>query len=154
MLSRQWAKDFGNIFRPHFALITNNEQNTMRDSMWTGHKDGRFGGVLRAALAAVLITVLAMPANAGPREQAKRIHERLAGVPPTDAVLVQMQNAISSSDPACAQYGADRRQCAAYIAMENSSFYNVTLKNFAAPWTNRDRRFSFRLMITSRPLLA
>jgi hypothetical protein len=72
----------------------------MRDSMWTGHKDGQFGGVLRAALAAVLITVLAMPAHAGPREQAKRIHERLAGVPPTDAVLLQMQNAISSSDNA------------------------------------------------------
>ncbi|MDH3812058.1 MAG: hypothetical protein OEU60_10175, partial [Gammaproteobacteria bacterium] len=79
-----------------------------------------------------------MPAHAGPREQAKRIHERLAGVPPTDAVLLQMQNAISSSDPACAQYGATGGQCAAYIAMENSSFYNVTLKNFAAPWTNRD----------------
>jgi hypothetical protein len=23
--------------------------------------------------------------------------------------------------------------------MENSAFYNVTLKNFAAPWTNRDQ---------------
>ena len=139
MLSRQGAKNFGNISRPHFALITNNEQNDMTDSMWIGHKDGRFGGVLRAALAAVLLTVLAMPANATPREQAKRIHERIAGVPPTDAVLLQMQNAISSSDPACAQYGATGGQCAAYIAMENSSFYSVTLKNFAAPWTNRDR---------------
>ena len=28
---------------------------------------------------------------------------------------------------------------AAYIAMDNPSFYNVTLKNFAAPWTNRDQ---------------
>ncbi len=107
--------------------------------MWTGHKDGRFGGVLRATLAAVLLTVLSMPANAGPREQAKRIHERIAGVPPTDAVLLQMENAIASSDPACAQYGVVGARCAAYIAMENSSFYNVTLKNFAAPWTNRDR---------------
>ena len=107
--------------------------------MWTGHKDGRLGGVLRAVLAAVLLTVLSMPANAGPREQAKRIHERIAGVPPTDAVLLQMENAIASSDPACAQYGVVGAQCAAYIAMENSSFYNVTLKNFAAPWTNRDR---------------
>ena len=139
MLSRQGAKNFGNISRPHFALITNNEQNDMTDSMWIRHKDGRFGGVLRAALVAVLLTVLAMPANATPREQAKRIHERIAGVPPTDAVLLQMQNAISSSDPACAQYGATGGQCAAYIAMENSSFYSVTLKNFAAPWTNRDR---------------
>jgi ribosome modulation factor len=28
---------------------------------------------------------------------------------------------------------------AAYTAMDNPNFYNVTLKNFAAPWTNRDR---------------
>lgn len=138
MLSRQGAKGFGNIFRPHFALLTNDEQNDMKNSMWTGHKDGRLGGLLRAALATVLITVLSTQAFAGPREQAKRIHERIAGVPPTDAVLLQMQNAISGSDPACAQYGVTGGACAAYIAMENSSFYNVTLKNFAAPWTNRD----------------
>ena len=111
----------------------------MKNSMWTGHRDGRFGGVLRATFAAVLMTVLAMPAGAGPREQAKRIHERIAGEPPTDAVLLQMQNAISSSDPACSQYSVTGAKCAAYIAMENSTFYNVTLKNFAAPWTNRDR---------------
>ena len=30
------------------------------------------------------------PASAGPREQARRIHDRLAGVPPSDAVLTQM----------------------------------------------------------------
>ena len=121
------------------AMLTNDEQNDMKNSMWTGHKDSRFGGPLRAALAAVLLTVLSMPAVAGPREQAKRIHERIAGVPPTDTVLIQMQNAISGSDPACAQYAVTGARCAAYIAMENSSFYNVTLKNFAAPWTNRDR---------------
>jgi hypothetical protein len=28
---------------------------------------------------------------------------------------------------------------AAYAAMDDPNFYNVTLKNFAAPWTNRDR---------------
>ena len=76
----------------------------MKNRKWTGHKDGRFGGLLRAALATVLVTVLSLPAVAGPREQAKRIHERIAGVPPTASVLTQMQNAISSSDPACAQY--------------------------------------------------
>ncbi|MGI9225110.1 MAG: hypothetical protein ACR2QX_11580 [Woeseiaceae bacterium] len=76
---------------------------------------------------------------AGPREQAKRIHDRLAGVPPTDSVLQQMENAIQSSDPACATYGVTGPACAAYIAMDNQYFYNVTLKNFAAPWTNRDQ---------------
>ena len=27
---------------------------------------------------------------------------------------------------------------AAYIAMDNANFYNVTIKNFATPWTNRE----------------
>ena len=139
MLSRQGATGLGNIFRPRFALLTNDEHNDMKNRMWTRHKDGRLGKVLRGAVAAILIAVLSVPAVAGPREQAKRIHERIAGVPPSDTVLTQMQNAIASSDPACAQYAVTGARCAAYIAMENTSFYNVTLKNFAAPWTNRDR---------------
>jgi hypothetical protein len=69
-------------------------------------------------------------ASAGPREQARRIHDRLAGVPPTETVLVGME-----ADVASGQAGAI---AAAYTAMDNSNFYNVTLKNFAAPWTNRD----------------
>lgn len=71
------------------------------------------------------------PAAAGPREQAKRIHDRLAGVPPTNAVLDTMES-MTSSGPA----GAIN---AAYEAMNNPAFYNVTLKNFATPWTNRDQ---------------
>ena len=85
--------------------------------------------VLRILLVALLTVSLVAPAYAGSREQARRIHERLAGVPPSDAVLTQMQNAIDGND---ATGAAD-------IAMNNVSFYNVTLKNFAAPWTNRDR---------------
>ena len=69
------------------------------------------------------------PAQAGNREQAKRIHDRLAGVPPSDAVLLQMENMIASGDA----------NAAAVEAMKNVNFYNVTLKNFAAPWTNRDQ---------------
>jgi hypothetical protein len=67
-------------------------------------------------------------ALAGPREQALRIHDRLAGVPPSDAVLDSMVTALGSSPTD-----------AANIAMQNPNFYSVTLKNFAAPWTNRDR---------------
>jgi hypothetical protein len=67
---------------------------------------------------------------AGAREQAKRIHDRLTGVSPTNAVLQSMEDEITNnSDPVAA----------ARIAMQNSSFYNVTLKNFAAPWTNEDQ---------------
>jgi hypothetical protein len=71
-------------------------------------------------------------ALAGPREQAERIHDRLAGVPPSDAVLTSMTTAIQN-DPAGGPIAA------ANIAMSNPNFYAVTLKNFAAPWTNRDR---------------
>lgn len=82
-----------------------------------------------ATLAILLIVALAAPANAGPREQARRIHDRLAGVPPSDSVLAQMETAIQANDA----------EGAAYLAMDDESFYNVTLKNFVAPWTNRDR---------------
>jgi hypothetical protein len=66
-------------------------------------------------------------ALAGPREQAARIHERLAGVPATDAVITQMSAQLPGNPTA-----------AANIAMQNPNFYSVTLKNFAAPWTNRN----------------
>lgn len=63
---------------------------------------------------------------AGPPEQAKRMHDRLAGVPPTAAVLDSMSTKIANGDAVGA----------AYEAMENPSFYNTTLRDFAAPWTN------------------
>ncbi len=102
----------------------------MKNMTWTKNSfAGRTRGTaVQTMLAAVLAILLAAPAIAGPREQAKRIHDRLAGVPPTEAVLQDMENAIVGGDP----------QAAAYIAMDNVNFYNVTLKNFAAPWTNRD----------------
>lgn len=68
------------------------------------------------------------------RDQAKLIHDRLAGVPPTELVLQAMENAIAS--PSGSEPGPIE---AAYIAMQNQAFYKVTLKNIAAPWTNRDQ---------------
>jgi hypothetical protein len=70
-------------------------------------------------------------AFAGPleREQAFRIHNRLAGVPPSEATLISMEADIQAGDAASA----------AQTAMTNPNFYTVTLKNFAAPWTNRDQ---------------
>ena len=62
------------------------------------------------------------------REQARRIHERLAGVPPTEAVLDAWRRDVV----------AGRATDAANTAMQQN-FYSVTLKNFAAPWTNRDQ---------------
>jgi hypothetical protein len=82
---------------------------------------------LRAVTCSALTLCLAIgSAWGGDREQAKRIHDRLAGVPPTASVLDTME----------AQIGAGNAVAAAYTAMDNSNFYNVTLKNFITPWTN------------------
>lgn len=67
--------------------------------------------------------------HAGPREQAKRIHDRLAGVPPSGAVLDSMAAKIEAGDG----------MGAAFEAMENPAFYNTTIREFAAPWTNREQ---------------
>lgn len=104
----------------------------MNKRMWTEYRDGRFDTLIRVALATLLSAVVVLPANAGYREQAKQLHDRLAGVPPSETVLQQMQDAIDPALPGNAT-------TAAGIAMDDVNFYNVTLKNFAAPWTNRDR---------------
>ena len=109
----------------------------MKNSTWTRnkHADGRSltGRLIQFVTFGLLSVALAGTAYAGPREQAKRIHDRLAGVPPSDAVLQQLMEA--EVDPGQAGTAMD----AAYRAMDNPNFYNVTLKNFAAPWTNRDQ---------------
>jgi len=61
------------------------------------------------------------------REQARRIHDRIAGVPPSNTVLDSMEASIISDG---------NGEAAALEAMNNPSFYNVTLKNYVAPWTN------------------
>jgi hypothetical protein len=68
-------------------------------------------------------------ALAGPREQAKAIHDRLTGVPATEADLDLMQ---SMTPVDAARYAMEDGDNSRYFA-------TVTLKNFAAPWTNRDR---------------
>lgn len=82
-------------------------------------------------VAATMIISCVSVALAGPREQAERIHDRLAGVPPTDAVLTSMTNAIQAD-------ATNGPITAANIAMNDPHFYTVTLKNWVAPWTNRD----------------
>ncbi len=102
-----------------------------------------FGILSRLVCAGLLATALTSSAYAGDREQAKRIYDRIAGVPPQADTMLELEDAMAGTNPACAGYnltGVDpAAECAAYIAMEDTNFYNVTLKNFAAPWTNRDR---------------
>ncbi len=81
-----------------------------------------------SVLVLILTAGLATSVNAGPREQAKRLHDRLAGVPPSAAVLDAMEAVI-----------VGQPEDAAAMAIDNSAFYNVTLKNFVTPWTNEEQ---------------
>ena len=84
---------------------------------------------LARGLAIVVFTMAFAPTSyAGPREQAKRLHDRLTGTPPSAAVLDSMTSSIEGGDA----LGA------AFEAMDNPSFYNTTVRELAAPWTNRD----------------
>ncbi len=94
--------------------------------LWSTDNAGSF--MTRVAAVAAL-AALAASAQAGPREQAKRIHDRIAGVPPSAAVLNAMEAEVAGGDT----------EAAAMIAMDNPSFYSVTLKNLVTPWTNRDQ---------------
>ena len=87
-------------------------------------------GVRASARSTALVLLLcAGQALAGPAEQAKRIFDRIAGVPPSAAELAQMTQLIQGGDTADA----------VNIALAAPQFYNTTLKNFAMPWTNRDQ---------------
>lgn len=63
---------------------------------------------------------------ASSRDQAKRIHDRLTGSPPSDVVLNSMT----------AKINAGNSIDAALEAMNNPGFYNIFLKNYITPWTN------------------
>ena len=108
----------------------------MKNRTWTRnrHADGQnlVGRLIQLVTFGFLSVALISTASAGPREQAKRIHDRLAGVPPSESVLQLMEAEVDIGQPGTA---ID----AAYRAMEDPNFFNVTLKNFAAPWTNRDQ---------------
>jgi hypothetical protein len=89
------------------------------------------GSRVAAAVAATLAICTAVGALAGPveRAQAKRIHDRLAGVPASEATLDTMEAMIVANNAT----GAARE------AMKAKTFYTTTLKNWVMPWTNRDQ---------------
>jgi hypothetical protein len=91
-------------------------------------------GATRTGALIIMLSVISgalAGASAGEleRRQARRLHDRLTGVPPDGQTLDLMEADIVAGNPGTA----------ARRAMDESAFYNVTLKNFATPWTNRDR---------------
>jgi hypothetical protein len=79
---------------------------------------------LTAAVTACVLTCVS-PANAaGPtQDQATRMYNRIAGIPPTAAQVTSMTSAADAVS-------------AALIATQDPSFYNNTIRNMATPWTN------------------
>jgi hypothetical protein len=105
----------------------------MTDNRKAGLRCGRSAAARALSLSALLLAAqLPAPAVAGPNEQAKRIYERIAGVPPSSADLQTMVNDITG------QSGQAGLLAAASYATNAPTFYDVTLKNFSMPWTNRD----------------
>jgi hypothetical protein len=70
-----------------------------------------------------------LPSLAGNLEQAKRLHERIAGVPANAEILNTMAALLNNNNAIDA----------AYVAMDSPDFYRTTLKLFATPWTNKDQ---------------
>lgn len=76
-----------------------------------------------------LFSLIVIPqVNASTIEQAKRLHDRIVGVPASEQTLNEMKALL------------DNGQIieAAYKAMESPQFYSTTLKLFATPWTNEE----------------
>lgn len=102
----------------------------MKYGMAKAERNGRLGARrdVRAGVAAGVLMLLGASASAGPfsADQATRMYNRIAGVPPT---ATQLANMMAAGDAITA----------ALIATQDPAFYNNTVRNMAAPWTNRDQ---------------
>lgn len=81
-------------------------------------------------LGVALSSTVSFAADSAATQQAKTIFRRLTGTGllASDPRLAQMVKAIESGKP----------EDAARIATTDKSFYNVTLRNWAAPWSSKD----------------
>jgi hypothetical protein len=91
------------------------------------------GAVLRKQYLCYLFAFLSVNSWSGPKEQAWKLHNRLTGVPPVKRGATDPLNDME------ALIKAGRAEDAARIAMNNPNFYNIVLKNWIKPWTNRDQ---------------
>lgn len=83
--------------------------------------------------ALLVLSLISLPVFAGPKEQAYKLHNRIAGVPPvkvgTNDPLSEMTSLIQGGRP----------EEAVEVAMRHKNFYNVVLKNWIKPWSNREQ---------------
>jgi hypothetical protein len=87
----------------------------------------------RYIIAGAVATLIAMPVFAGPREQAKRMYDRLTGTPASPTLLNDLETRVTADPVDAALYMLDPGNA------RSRDFYRVTLKNFATPWTNREQ---------------
>jgi hypothetical protein len=113
---------------------------TCPDSETEARKKRTANGIRTSLITGAVLLVLAIPATGADQErrQAKRMHDRLTGTPPTEVILDLMEAQLPGNPQAAALIAIDGPSGGP--ANPNSKyFYNVTLKNFATPWTNRDQ---------------
>jgi hypothetical protein len=94
-------------------------KNGMNERMW------QLALGTAAALALASLGTAAFGASSPNANQAARMYNRIAGVPPSATVLSAMMGTDAVS--------------AALMATNDPAFYNYTIRNLAAPWTNRDQ---------------
>ena len=99
----------------------------MENGMAKPEMVGKRKQAVRVVACAAALTVLSASAFAAnpTKDQAKRIYDRIAGVPAPDSVLTQMTGMDAGA--------------AALLATQDPAFYNNTIRNLATPWTNRDQ---------------
>lgn len=108
----------------------------------------RFLSVLQFFLLVLPLTMMSMHAQAQTASetfQAKRIYERLTGVKPTAEMLntlLEEFTGVDGVDDGTQVGDGDNTTSGgigiAYIAMQDDNFYRTTVKNWVAPWTNRE----------------
>ena len=117
----------------------------MRSINSRSSRNGCHWNRLMASTAMLFCVFISSSLMADSRDQAKRIHDRLTGISPSNSVLQTMSDLIDD-DSVRGPFNA------AQEAMNNSAFYNATLKNFAAPWTNEDQTLFVPLNDYSGPV--
>jgi len=66
--------------------------------MWMTQMDTQVSKLKQVGLAILVAGVVCATASANDRDKAKRIHDRIAGVPPSDQVLDQMEQLVAGGD--------------------------------------------------------
>jgi hypothetical protein len=93
-------------------------------------------GLISLGVALTLSTSPIVSADDQDRRQAKRMHDRLAGTPPTPEVLNDMASLIESNQALAAAQKIMSSSPEPIYQNSAKNFYNVTVKNMVTPWTN------------------